>query len=283
MKKMLNELTVVQANDFVQQTNWTLDTVPLKLFKALVSEIDVRHPPVDNTVTVHKSELIKLLDTNATNYTYLRRRLRQLVTSVKVEDNEDEEHYVALVQDIFWKKETDVVKVKFHEAVMPYLVGLKERFLTYPAANIDHFKSKYGLILYEFLLSKEHQYHDSSYVVDIDHLRRLTGTEKLYDRFGNFEAKVIKTAVDDINAAGVEILVSYEKIKPGRNVEAIRFFVRRRNSFHDDSYDEITVRPDQLHEIDALQQKMSKMPGHSAPPKGQTTIDDFIGSKKKKA
>lgn len=281
MEKRLNELTVVQANDFVQQTNWTLDTVPLKLFKALVSEIDVRHPPVDNTVTVHKSELIKLLDTNATNYTYLRRRLRQLVTSVKVEDNEDEEHYVALVQDIFWKKETDIVKVKFHEAVMPYLVGLKERFLTYPAANIDHFKSKYGLIMYEYLLSKEHQYHFGKYTMEIDDLRRLTGTEKKHKNFRDLDKNVIKAAVDDINAAGVEILVSYEKAKSGRYVTAITFYVRRRNSFHDDSYDEITVRPDQLHEIDALQQKMSKMPGHSAPPEGQTTIDDFIGSKKK--
>ena len=281
MKKELNKLTIVQANDFIQQTNWTLDTVPLKLFKALVSEIDVRHPPVDNTVTVHKSELIKLLDTSGHNYAYLRRRLRQLVTSVKVEDNEDEEHYVALVQDIIWKKETDVVKVKFHEAVMPYLVGLKERFLTYPAANIDHFKSKYGLILYEYLMSKENQYHFGKYTMEIDALRRLTGTEKLYERYSNFEVKVIKAAVDDINAAGVEILASYEKIKTGRYVTAITFYVRRRNSFHDDSYDEITVRPDQLHEIDALQQKMSKMPGHSAPPEGQTTIDDFIGSKKK--
>ena len=258
MNKELNNLSVVQANDFVQQTNWSLDTVPLKLFKALISEIDVRNPPSDNTVAVHKSELIKLLDTNATNYTYLRRRLRQLVTSVKVEDNEDEEHYVALVQDIFWKKETDIVKVKFHEAVMPYLVGLKERFLTYPAANIDHFKSKYGLIMYEYLLSKEHQYHFGKYTMEIDDLRRLTGTEKLYGRYDNLENKVIKVAVKDINAAGVEILVSYEKVKSGRCVTAIIFYVRRRNSFHDDSYDEITVRPDQLHEIDALQQQMSK-------------------------
>lgn len=281
MEKKLNELTVVQANDFVQQTNWTLDTVPLKLFKALVSEIDVRHPPVDNTVTAHKSELIKLLDTSGHNYAYLKRRLRQLVTSVKVEDNEDEEHYVALVQDIFWKKETDVVKVKFHEAVMPYLVGLKERFLTYPAANIDHFKSKYGLILYEYLMSKENQYHFGKYTMEIDALRRLTGTEKKHKNFRDLDKNVIKAAVDDINVAGVEILASYEKIKTGRYVTAVTFYVRRRNSFHDTNYDVISVRPDQLHEIDALQQKMSKMPGHSAPPEGQTTIDDFIGSKKK--
>lgn len=281
MEKTLNELTVVQANDFIQQTNWSLDTVPLKLFKALIAAIDIKNPPKDNTVTVSKPELVKLLDTKATNYTYLKHRLRQLVTSVKVEDTEDHEVYTALVSKITWEKDNDKVYVTFSPDVMPYLVGLKERFLTYPAANIDHFKSKYGLILYEYLLSKEKQYHFGNYTMEIDDIRRLTGTEKLYDRFGNFETKVIKAGIEDINAAGVEILVSYEKIKSGRNVTAIRFFIRRRNSFHDTNYDEITVRPDQLHDIDALQQQMSKMPGHSAPPKGQTTIDDFIGRKGK--
>lgn len=281
MEKTLNELTVVQANDFIQQTNWSLDTVPLKLFKALIAAIDIKNPPKDNTVTVSKPELVKLLDTKATNYTYLKHRLRQLITSVKVEDTEDHEVYTALVSKITWEKDNDKVFVTFSPDVMPYLVGLKERFLTYPAANIDHFKSKYGLILYEYLMSKENQYHFGKYTMEIDALRRLTGTEKLYERYSNFEVKVIKAAVDDINAAGVEILASYEKIKTGRYVTAITFYVRRRNSFHDDSYDEITVRPDQLHDIDSLQRKMSQLPGHSAPPKGQTTIDDFIGSKKK--
>ena len=281
MEKTLNELTVVQANDFIQQTNWSLDTVPLKLFKALIAAIDIKNPPKDNTVTVSKPELVKLLDTKATNYTYLKHRLRQLITSVKVEDTEDHEVYTALVSKITWEKDNDKVFVTFSPDVMPYLVGLKERFLTYPAANIDHFKSKYGLILYEYLLSKEKQYHFGNYTMEIDEIRRLTGTEKKYADFRNFDRVVLKTAADDINSAGVEILVSYEKVKRSHTVTAINFFVRRRNSFHDDSYDEITVRPDQLHDIDALQQQMSKMPGHSAPPKGQTTIDDFIGRKGK--
>ena len=119
MIKPLNELTVVQANDFIQQTNWAMDKVPLKLFKALIAAIDIKNPPKNNTVVVSKAELIKLLDTSGHNYVYLKRRMRQLVTAVKVDGSDDEERYVALVQDIYWKIDSDEVRVTFHEAVMP--------------------------------------------------------------------------------------------------------------------------------------------------------------------
>lgn len=246
--KTLNELTVVQANDFIQQTNWAMDKVPLKLFKALIAAIDTSNPPKDNTVVVSKAELIRLLDTSGHNYVYLKRRMRQLVTAVKVDGDDNEEHYVALVQDIYWKIDSDEVRVKFHEAVMPYLIGLKSRFLQYPAANINQFKSKYGLIIYEYLLSKERQYSFGTYGMSIDEIRKLTGTEKLYTDFRNFDQKVLQTATEDINQAGVEILVKYEKVKRGRKITHINFYVRARNSYRDTEFDVINVRPDQIKE-----------------------------------
>lgn len=249
MTKTLNELTVVQANDFIQQTNWAMDKVPLKLFKALVASIDTSNPPKDNTVIVSKIELIKLLDTSGHNYVYLKRRMRQLVTSVKIDGDDDEERYVALVQDIYWKIDSDEVRVKFHEAVMPYLIGLKSRFLQYPAGNINQFKSKYGLILYEYLLSKEKQYQLGEYGMDIDQIRKITGTEKVYDKWVNFECKVLRAAEEDINQAGVEILVKYEKVKRGRKITHVKFYVRARNSYKDKEFDVINIRPDQLREF----------------------------------
>ena len=62
------------------------------------------------------------------------------------------------------------------------------------------FKSKYGLILYEYLLSRERQERQSEhkYSISIEDLRRLTDTEKKFKNFkelnmndevyGNFEA-----------------------------------------------------------------------------------------------
>lgn len=122
-------------------------------------------------------------------------------------------------------------KVKFHEAVMPYLIGLKSRLLQYPAANINQFKSKYGLILYEYLLSKERQYQFGSYKMSVDEIRKLTGTEKTYLMFRDFDKKVIQTATEDLNQAVVEIPVKNKKVKRGRKITHINFYVRARNSY----------------------------------------------------
>lgn len=246
MSKLLKELTVVQANDFIQQTNWVMDKVPLKLFKALIAAIDTSNPPKDNTVRISKQELVKLLDTPATNYTYLKRRLKQLITAVMVEDTDQHEIYVALVSKINWEKDSDEVSVKFDEAVMPYLIGLKSRFLQYPAANINQFKSKYGLILYEYLLSKERQYQFGTYGMSIDEIRKLTGTEKTHLDFRNFDKFVLQAGIEDINQAGVEILVKYEKVKYSRKVTHINFHVRFRNSYKDIDFNVINMREDQI-------------------------------------
>lgn len=89
---------------------------------------------------MHKSDLIQLIDGDESkNHVYLKNQLRSLITSVKIEEDEKQEIFVALVNKIEWKKDSDIVKVRFDEAVMPYLIDLHERFLEYPADVIPQF------------------------------------------------------------------------------------------------------------------------------------------------
>ena len=95
---------VVQANELVRQTNWTMSKTPLKLFKALVASIDTTRPPEDGTITVKKADLVRFFDGNLTNYDYLKAKLRELITAVKVIDDEkrqDEKVAVFGVADAF--------------------------------------------------------------------------------------------------------------------------------------------------------------------------------------
>ena len=45
---------VVQANSLVQQTNWQVNAVPLRMFKALISCINTQDPPKDNMISITK-------------------------------------------------------------------------------------------------------------------------------------------------------------------------------------------------------------------------------------
>ena len=239
MAEYLENKKVVQANSLVRQTRWNLNLTPLKLFKACVSAIDTSNPPKNNTVVMHKSDLVQLLDGDSSkNHLYLKNQLRRLVTSVKIEEDDKHETYVALVNKIEWEKESDVVKVRFDEMVMPYLVELHSRFLEYPAELIPAFDSKYGLIIYESLLSNWKQYADSNeFTYDLETIRYITGTEKLYKRFDHFEERVLKMAVDNINHIQGEFLVKYEKIRHGRTIENILFRLVPRTSWKQTTYE----------------------------------------------
>lgn len=234
----LNKLAVVQANDLIRQTNWAMDKVPLKLFKAMVAMIDTNNPPQDNTVTVSKKELVELLDENRTNYNYLKKKIRGMQTSIRIADDAENERYVSLVTDIYWGKNSDKVSVTFHKDIMPFLI-VTSRFLKYPAADLPRFSTKYGLILFEQLLSRERQYHTGRYVISIPELRWITGTEKIYSDFNNFEKRVLRSGIDDLNNAGVEILAKYRKIRSGHTISEIEFTVRRRTSYKEKTYEEV--------------------------------------------
>lgn len=231
---------VVQANQFIQQTNWTLKETQLKLLKVFISCIDTKHPT--GTVNITKKELVQVLgDDYKNHYTYLINQIRSLQTSIKLYEDEKKITYVSLINDFTWYKESEFVTVEFSKKILPYLVDLNERFLQYDVYNIKGFNSKYGLILYEYLLSRERQERDKDheYFISLNDLKRLTGTMDKYERIDAFERKIVKVAMKDINNANVEFLMKYEKVKTGRNIIGIKFMLRKRTSYIETEFDEI--------------------------------------------
>ena len=226
---------VVQANDLVRQTTGTINTVPLKMLKVLISCIDTSNPPKDNAVCISKGELIKFAGSQELGeYSYLKKQLGELITPITLVDDKKRMKKVALITDVEWNKSTNIVRCTFHRDIMPYLIDLKKLFLQYEVLNLIDFHSKYGIILYENLLSYTRQYNKKEIKLSVAELRRLTGTEKKYQLFKDFEKKVLKVAVDEINNHKyVEFLVTYEKIKIGRTIDSIIFRLRKRTSFAD--------------------------------------------------
>lgn len=234
---------IVQSNQFIQETQWNMKIDTLKIFKLLISRIDTKNPPKDNTIQITKKEILNILEGfNSAKkydlYTYARSRLKDLITGVKVYDDENREIYVSLIQKVIWEKKNEVITCKFSEEVIPYLI-VANRFLQYPVENIRGFRSKYGIIFYENLYSRQKQYQTGQFTISIDKLRYITDTEKKYPRFDNWERNVLKAGIDDLNKSGVEILVKYEKVKDGRNVSDIIFFIRKRTSYKETKYEEV--------------------------------------------
>ena len=216
---------VVQANSLIQQTSWKLNETSLKLLKVAISCIDTSNP--SNTVVLGKGDVVEFLNENKSNYVHLKREFDKLITGVKLIDDNETQLTVALVRQVLWEKNKGIIQITFDDLLMPFLVNLKENFLQYEVKNLKCFDSKYGLILYEYLLSKKRcNPNINLFKLPIDNLRELTGTTKKYKRLIDFEDNVLKTALADINNNDLEITFTYEKIKIGRTIREIEFEVK---------------------------------------------------------
>ena len=232
---------VVQANDLVQTANWSMNVIPLKIFKGLISCINTLKPGQANQVTVMKSDLYRIvgIDKSKNNYSYLRKQMESLMQQIIYLRKDDKIIQVPLVSKVVWDMNTDFVSCYFDDELMPYIIHLNGLFLQYPVGNLVGFDSKYGLILYEYLLSMERQYKRGEYTIDIDLLRHITGTEKKYSKTYDFENRVLDVSVKDINQAGVEFLIRYNTVKYGKSIRSVKFEMRPRTSIKEDDYDTI--------------------------------------------
>ena len=107
----------------------------------------------------------------------------------------------------------------------PYLLKLKEFFSRIPIKYTYVLSSRYAIRLYELLK----QYENTSYRIDkIEDLREMLGVEEHeYNRFPDFEKRVLKPAVNEINEK-TDLKVSYTKKKTGRRITHIEFHIEQK-------------------------------------------------------
>ena len=238
---------VVQANKLVQQTNWTLNEIPLKIFKVLVSCINTSKQNEHDIITITKKELMSIVGTGK-NYSFLETQLKSLLDEKLVIGTEESRIYLSIIDSVEWFIHQDIVKVRFSPTIMPFLVELKNNFLQYDVTVVKELNSKYSLIIYEYLLSRERHERNKhrTYRIDIKELRRLTDTIDKYSRILDFEKRVLIAAKEEINnTRGLEFLMDYSKVKVGRRITAIDFKIRKRTSYKETEFDDV-AKPEWL-------------------------------------
>lgn len=244
---------VVESNDLVQYSRWSMRLTGIKVFDALVSCIDTQNPPKDNKIYIDKEVLYHYI--GATDYRQMKDQLKQLqktVIELKLQDGTVRSLTVCPTVDYPPREEDRPIVVEFHRDMMPYIVELKERFVQYPVRFISRFHSVYGLTLYKYFLSKVRQiqgakdwqpnYKTGCEILNeaIQDLRHVTGTDKKYHNTNDFMKKVIYPAIKDINQAGVEYLIDviYRRIN-GKKVYRLTFTIRKRTQHEETEFDDI--------------------------------------------
>ncbi|WP_349626283.1 RepB family plasmid replication initiator protein [Leuconostoc citreum] len=254
----LNELSrrkVVEHNSLITSIA-KMDKTPLKMFELAVSLIDTDNPPKDQTVYLSKRELFAFFkvtdhDKHSRFKEAIEKMQKQAFFQIKKEQDKGFK-FVSIVPIPYveWTDYHDEVLIRFSPEIMPYLINLKTNFTQHALSDISELNSKYAIILYRWLSMNYNQYEHYSVkggrreeqvesyrnpTMSMRDLREMTDTVKDYQRIDNFEKRVLKAGLDEINAH-TSFSVTYEKIKKGRSIDSIVFHVTRKHVADDISY-----------------------------------------------
>jgi len=201
---------------------------------------------------IPKKLIIEATGLHEKDYKVIRNSLEKLMSRViTIETDKGFELYQWFAKAKY-NKGDEFIEVQFHPDLKPYLLELKKRFTKIPLKQVLQLRSKYAIRLYELLK----RYEDTGFRTDyLPELRKKLGVEdNEYTRFFDFEKRVLKPAIEEINEK-TDLQVSYIKKKTGRRITHIEFEFKSKNAKQGDTT-QTTKTPSQS--IDTQGQKQLK-------------------------
>ena len=225
---MNRENLVVKHNKLIEaKSNIEFTKLEQKLFLAVVSEISSTE---DKDLRVYPIKIKEFLElTGQEKIGGSQRKLihdtaeRLMDKIVRIKKDNGNTLSVAFLASAETTNDREYVEIEVSEKLKPYLINLGEMFTKYQLKNILQLESGHSVRIYELLK----QYLKArSRKFEVTELKEFLGiSDKYKGRFDNFENNVLKKAKKEINKY-TDIDIDYEKIKRGRRITHIKFFIQ---------------------------------------------------------
>lgn len=213
---MENDL-VVKANKLIE-ARYDLSLNEQKIILYAVSKLD-REKEDFNILSLDIRDFFKLLGTTKERYSEIRETVRELRKKEVIINTDDGEIITGWLSSIYYKKNKGIIELEFSKNLVPYLLQLREKFTRYQIKNILYLSNKHSIRIYELLKQYE---RIGKRTFTVDELKKVLMLEGQYKRFDNFELRVLKPTMEEINDY-TDIKISYDKIKKGRSINSIKY------------------------------------------------------------
>ena len=251
----LEKRKVVEHNSLITSIA-KMQKTALKMFELAVSCIDTENPPKDNIIYLSKKELFAFFDvSSASKHTRFKEAIELMQKQAffqtkEVKDKGYEMTSIVPIPTVKWNSYNDDVMIQFNQFIMPYMIDLKAEFTQYKISELKELNSKYSIILYRWLSMNYNQYEHYNVKggrraeqvenyrkpsISVKELREITDTVNEYKEIYDFEKRVLKKSLAEINAH-TSFNVNYEKIKKGRSIDSIVFHIEKKRMADDNSY-----------------------------------------------
>ena len=117
--------------------------------------------------------------------------------------------------------ETGEIYIEIDVDLLPYIANLDAQFVQISLNQAREFSSINAWRLFELLKQWEKV---GSKTFEIDELKLKIGVDGKYQKISNFEQHLLNPCIEQINDK-TPLKVSYKKIKTGRRISSIKFFI----------------------------------------------------------
>ena len=237
-KKKEKEVNLVQAErtkkEIVRKANelvearYKFDIWETRLFLKFLTLLDREEEQFQEYYKFYLTDFVKdfKLENARATYKSIEQAGAEMVKKVVTLDAKDEGRkarvYTGLFTEFIITDEDDsqnYAKISVSKWLRPYLVALKDRYLSYDLNNIAYLSSPYYVRIYELLKQYEKIGHRRFTVDDLKFKMEL---ENKYKSYGHFKQDIIEPAKRNIGQY-CDISFEYEEVKKGRKVVELLF------------------------------------------------------------
>ena len=211
---------VKKSNMAIRKAKYSLTLQQQKLLNYLVSQVkDGDTKDTEKVFFIRDFYKFMGLKPEEQSYARIRKDLKVLSDKSWYNDGATEDGSDILVRFLSVvrpNKRSGRVVIKWHEDMLPFLQHLYREYTQYKLWFTMTMHSEYSSRLYELLKSVAGK---TVWNFSINELKRLFMCENSYKLFSNFRARVIDTAVNEINEK-TDLNVTYELFKYGESGRA---------------------------------------------------------------
>ena len=224
-----DSLVVQKSTPLLSLWRSDLTLAEFKILDTYLARIN-SHNPEEREVCFEKGELENILEVQRINNDELKARLKHLMGHVvEIPDEDEEEGFrlVTLFDEATAKQDESglwTVKMMCTVPAMKYIFNIENLgYLRYKLRCITSITSRYTYIMFTYL---EKNRFRKSWEIDVDELKRILccENEETYKQYYRFNDLLLKRVQKELHEK-TECRYTYEPIKHGRSVVAVRFTV----------------------------------------------------------
>lgn len=223
----MNRLSIVHANELVE-ASYSLSMDELRVIALASTKVDSRKKSIGE-IRIDISEYKKAYGIrNGHVYSDLRDAVKSIMRKpIRLVEGNSVRELAWLSANEYRTDDGSYVVIEFSPKIEPYLFELKERFTAINFEYASKLNTPFSFRLYQWLyrdkkLNKSKRGDTISVDFSVDWMKLKAGLTDSYERWDVFSDKVIKPAIDKINA-NTDLSVIWQPIKTGRKVTAVKF------------------------------------------------------------